>query len=204
MRNSTIVLLIILAFVAMLYLKKKEAFHPVKYDPDDCDKIERNKSKCPDWVKWDLQTDLYPYVNPDWYPHDTYNKVSHDEQDFLKSNDERSDMNAHRASNSTDVQGYYWNPRWLGKRHDDCYKLDERGCMKYSNCGLCVKDGKKQCVPGDEHGPFFKANCDAWMHTNVYDRHIFKEKVTTYYPPWSHFYPDYEIFYPSPQTRATL
>ena len=76
--------------------------------------------------------------------------------------------------------------------------------MKYSNCGLCLKDGKQECIPGDVQGPLFKEDCEGWQHTNYYDRHIFGEKVVTLSPPWSKFYPDYEARYPSPTSRATL
>ena len=76
--------------------------------------------------------------------------------------------------------------------------------MDYSNCGLCMKDGKIECIPGDVQGPFFKEDCQGWMHTNYYDRYIFGERVTTITPPWNRFYPDYETKYPSPKSRATL
>lgn len=100
--------------------------------------------------------------------------------------------------------GFNWDPLWVGNRSLDCYKLDKRDCMKYSNCGLCVKDGKMECIPGDTQGPLFKEDCHGWMHTNYYDRYAFGERVTTISPPWSMFYPDYEARYPSPQSRATL
>lgn len=97
-----------------------------------------------------------------------------------------------------------WDPDWVGKRSLDCYKQNKRNCMKYSNCGLCLKDGKMTCIPGDVQGPLFKEDCEGWIHTNYYDRHIFGEKVVTISPPWSKFYPDYEARWPSPKSRATL
>jgi hypothetical protein len=98
----------------------------------------------------------------------------------------------------------YWNPDFVGKRALDCYDLNKRDCMKYSNCGLCHKDGEQTCIPGDVQGPLFKEDCQGWQYTNYYDRHIFGEKVVTLTPPWSKFYPDYEARYPSPTSRATL
>ena len=98
----------------------------------------------------------------------------------------------------------YWDPDWVGKRSLDCYKHNKRECMKYSNCGLCIKDGKMQCIPGDVQGPLFKEDCEDWMYNNYYDRYIFGEKVVTVSPPWSKFYPDYEARYPSPHVRSTL
>jgi hypothetical protein len=99
---------------------------------------------------------------------------------------------------------HYWDPYWAGKQSEECYNNSPKKCMDYSNCGLCFKDGKPKCVPGDVHGPLFKGNCDGWMHTNYYDRHIFGEKVVTVSPPWSTFYSDYEVRHPSPVSRATL
>ncbi len=98
----------------------------------------------------------------------------------------------------------YWDPSWVGKRSNDCYELSERDCMKYSNCGLCLKDGKAQCIPGDQQGPLFKESCERWIHTDYRDRYIFGEKVVTVTPPFDYFYPDYEARYPSPQSRASL
>jgi hypothetical protein len=97
-----------------------------------------------------------------------------------------------------------WDPASVGHKALDCYSLNKRDCMKYSNCGLCLKDGNQQCVPGDVQGPLFKDGCEQWMHTNYYDRFIFGERVLTVSPPWSKQYRDYEVVYPSPTSRATL
>ena len=97
-----------------------------------------------------------------------------------------------------------WDLKWVGKRSKDCYELTNRDCMKYSNCGLCYRDGKLNCVPGDEHGPLFKEGCTRWVHTNYRDRHIFGEKDVTISPPHDYAYTDYERWLPSPQSRATL
>ena len=98
----------------------------------------------------------------------------------------------------------YWDQLREGRSSYDCYNHPNDKCMEYSNCGLCMKDGQINCIPGDVQGPFFKEDCQGWMYTNVYDRHIFKEKVATITPPWNRFYPDYETKYPSPQSRSTL
>jgi len=97
-----------------------------------------------------------------------------------------------------------WNQLEVGKTAIDCYNLSEKDCMNYSNCGLCLKDNKKKCIPGDVHGPLAEETCDGWAYTNYYDRFIFGEKVTTITPSWSKFYSDYEVKFPSPQVRATL
>lgn len=104
----------------------------------------------------------------------------------------------------TSTEHFQWDPKWVGKTSLDCYKETPQSCMEYSNCGLCLKDGYRTCIPGDEQGPFFKEDCDQWMHTNYYDRYIFGEKVTTIRPPWSRFYSEYEAWYPNPRSRATL
>lgn len=98
----------------------------------------------------------------------------------------------------------YWDLVGMGMKAKDCYALNNDQCMNYSNCGICYKDGKSQCIPGDTQGPFFKEDCEQWQHTNYYDRHIFGERVTTISPPWNKFYHEYEARYPSPQVRATL
>ena len=98
----------------------------------------------------------------------------------------------------------YWNPGFIGKRALDCYELNKSDCMKYSNCGICLKDGEQKCIPGDVQGPFFKEDCERWQHTNYQDRYIFGEKVVTVTPSWNKFYPEYEARYPSPISRATL
>lgn len=101
-------------------------------------------------------------------------------------------------------ENVFWDPSWIGKVSNDCYELSKRDCMKYANCGLCRKDGKYQCIPGDNQGPLFKEGCDKWIHTNYRDRYIFKEKIVTESPPHDYRYLDYEAHYPSPQSRATL
>ena len=100
---------------------------------------------------------------------------------------------------------FYWNPLNVGKTHSDCYRLKGNGCLKYSNCGLCLKDGEVSCIPGDDFGPFFKEDCMGWVNTNIYDSHIFNdERVLRGYPPWNMFYPTYEARYPSPIARSSL
>ena len=86
----------------------------------------------------------------------------------------------------------------------DCYALDEKDCLKNFNCGIHVKDGNKQCVPGDVQGPLFSSTADEWIYTNYYDQFIFGDKTTSKTKPWNTFYPDYEAWYPSPTSRAAL
>ncbi len=101
-------------------------------------------------------------------------------------------------------ENFIWDPLWLGRTNKDCYNLNEEDCMKYTNCGLCLNNGKAKCIPGDDTGPLFKEGCDRWVHTNYRDRHLFGEKVVTIIPPHDYRYPDYEAWWPSPQSRATL
>lgn len=98
----------------------------------------------------------------------------------------------------------YWDLNQVGKIANDCYELNDKDCIKYSNCGLCIKDDKLKCIPGDVQGPLFKEDCEGWIYTDYNDRYIFGEKVTTMTPPWNKFYSEYEIRYPSPKSRATL
>jgi hypothetical protein len=116
--------------------------------------------------------------------------------------------------NKEKIEGFYrvpdysinslWDPDWVGKISDDCYNLTDRDCMKYTNCGLCIRKGRKECIPGDYQGPLFKQDCDLWQYTDFYDRYIFGEKWENTYHPWSRMYPEYEAIYPSPVIRSTL
>lgn len=116
-------------------------------------------------------------------------------------------------NNNQVTEHFYFDPLWMGKSaisdiHGktalDCYKLNNRDCTKYSNCGLCHKDGESTCIPGDEQGPFWKEDCQYWTHTNFYDRHMFGEAYTQTTRPTTHFYSEFEARWPSPKIRATL
>lgn len=96
-----------------------------------------------------------------------------------------------------------WDPAWTNQTSKDCYLENIKDCTKYANCGICYKDGVKECIPGDYQGPFFKEDCELWEHTNFYDRFIFGEKVTTISQPWNIFR-DIEAKYPSPISVSTL
>jgi hypothetical protein len=113
-----------------------------------------------------------------------------------------------RVENYADLPDYSgnfaWDPRWLGDTNKDCYKLNEKDCLKYSNCGLCLSDGKAQCIPGDDVGPLFKEGCERWVHANYKDRSLFGERTVSIVPPHDYRYHDYEALPVSPQSRATL
>lgn len=105
---------------------------------------------------------------------------------------------------NSNKEHFQWDPLWVGKTSLDCYGETDRDCMKYSNCGLCHEYGKRVCMPGDNQGPYFKEGCDKWTHTDLYDRHIFGEKVTTTGRDWSYRISDFPIYFPSPTSRASL
>ena len=108
-------------------------------------------------------------------------------------------------SKRTDKTENFWSPLHKGPRSLDCYKLSKGDCMKHANCGLCLKDRKLTCIPGDYNGPFFKEDCLGWIHTNTHDRHMFDgERIRRRVPPWSMFYPTYGARYPSPRAWSTL
>lgn len=110
-----------------------------------------------------------------------------------------------RAQRMNNVEGFDWDPLSVGQQSDNCYKQNLNDCLKYSNCGICHQGAKLQCKPGNVDGPFFDERCNGWTYTNYYDRHIFKEAVTTTTPSWSKFYPqDYEIWFPMPSDTAAL
>ena len=104
----------------------------------------------------------------------------------------------------TPVEHFGWDPLWTGRVSLDCYGETPRDCMKYTNCGLCHKEGTTKCIVGDTHGPMADESCEKWQHTNYYDRHIFGEKVETTVAPWSYRVPEYPVYFPSPSARAPL
>lgn len=64
----------------------------------------------------------------------------------------------------------------------DCYRYNNKDCLKYSNCGLC--NGK--CIPGDYNGPFFKLGCEDWKYYDYYMNKVnetipFDKKFPSYY-----------------------
>lgn len=110
-------------------------------------------------------------------------------------------------------QGMQWDPLWQGKSGstdlqgkmtDDCYSKSNRDCLNYSNCGLCVKNGKAQCKPGDIYGAFFEEDCDQWGYMDYYDRHIFGDREFSWSHNWSRKYPEYEYWAPQRPAIAAL
>lgn len=95
-------------------------------------------------------------------------------------------------------------PNYVGNHANDCYKLNNSNCLKYSNCGVCIKNGKTQCVPGDIDGPFFKDNCKYWTYDAKYGNNVISNKEITTTLPWNKFYPEFEVRYPSPTSIFTL
>ena len=115
---------------------------------------------------------------------------------FLLANDKKNEMG--------NAEHFQWEPLWVGKTSLDCYNENPRDCMTYSNCGLCHKDEKKKCLPGDVNGPFFEENCPAWEYTNYYDKYVFGEKDTIVTSSWDRFLPGFEQKFPNPIARSTL
>jgi len=109
-----------------------------------------------------------------------------------------------RIQYNTTQEAFTWNLLNVGPEASDCYSLNNKQCLENSNCGLCLKENKTECIPGDEQGPFFKEDCENWAYTNFYDGHIWDDKKTTISPPWSKFYSIYEARYPSPVVVSTL
>lgn len=88
---------------------------------------------------------------------------------------------------------------------ENCYNMNLQQCLDCANCGICVTDGVKKCVPGDYQGPYFKTGCDKWIYTDYYDGYIFDEKKTVVVDPFDKIYPDYEVGkYPAPVSIAGL
>lgn len=102
------------------------------------------------------------------------------------------------------LENFMWDPLWAGNDATDCYGLSSGDCLKYSNCGLCLKNKKSKCVPGDQQGPYFKTGCKKWAYGNYYDKQLFDEADINVTPSFDHRYPDYEIWYPSPISRSAL
>ncbi len=92
-----------------------------------------------------------------------------------------------------DKEHFEWQPLQFGPESSNCYKLDNKSCLKYTNCGIC----NDLCVPGDVNGPYFKGGCDDWTYTN-FDNHIFGEKDTSVTPSFDKRYIDYEQWATAP------
>jgi len=76
-----------------------------------------------------------------------------------------------------------FRPHFYYKRYcPDCGYKNRRKCKNCANCGYCwTYDGRGDCVPGDRHGPYFRADCHAWEYGREHDPYYFG-----YY-----FYPKY-------------
>lgn len=102
-------------------------------------------------------------------------------------------------------ESFQWDPLFVGKTSVDCYAENNKDCLNYSNCGICIgRESQPKCMPGDENGPFFNEGCRKWAYTNYYDKNIFDEKTTNLMQPWDKWQPGYEVKFPSPITRSTL
>lgn len=102
------------------------------------------------------------------------------------------------------IENFQWDPLDVGKNAVDCYSQTEGNCLKFSNCGICYKNGITKCIPGDQSGSFFEEGCDLWKYTNYYDGHIFDQTKTTITNSWDHFKHGYEVMYPGPADIFTL
>lgn len=52
-----------------------------------------------------------------------------------------------------------------------CGKLSREDCSSCTNCGFCTTiDGRKNCVPGDNFGPYFREDCADWEYSDPYQR----------------------------------
>lgn len=97
-----------------------------------------------------------------------------------------------------------WIPRWEGNTTEDCYSKPVGTCLKYTNCGICLNEQGPSCIPGDIDGPLFSAQCNRWVYTDYWARHMFNKSITTNSYPFNHFYQHYEVFYPPPKIVSTL
>lgn len=90
------------------------------------------------------------------------------------------------------------------KLSNDCYTESPETCLNYSNCGLCQKNGKQKCLPGDVNGPYYHLGCNEWEYLDNYDERIYDKKNLVNTVPFDHYYPnDYEMWYPPPHHLFT-
>lgn len=101
-------------------------------------------------------------------------------------------------------ESFNWDLKANGGESPDCYGETLRDCLKYNNCGICSKNNKKTCIPGNVDGPYFEERCSGWTYTDYDDLHIFGEKVLKNVDPWNRNLPGYEIIYPSPNGIYSL
>jgi len=46
----------------------------------------------------------------------------------------------------------------------DCNHKSYNKCINCTNCGVCIKDDKMYCEPGDANGPYKRIDCNKWLH----------------------------------------
>ena len=87
----------------------------------------------------------------------------------------------------------------------DCGNLDRIACNNCTNCGTCyTPNGYKECVAGDEYGPFFRSDCIDYQYNNPMIQPILIPHHSLYYPifdtdPYYDDYPylwDYNYWWP--------
>ena len=80
-----------------------------------------------------------------------------------------------------------------GITSSDCYKLDNSTCLRFSNCGVAIKNSEAKCVPADIQGPLFE-NSEKFIYHDYDGKHIFNESEITVSRPITYFYNDYDAY----------
>ena len=51
-----------------------------------------------------------------------------------------------------------------------CGYKNKRECAKCTNCGKCTTiDGRSNCEPGDNNGPYYRLDCANWKYSDPYE-----------------------------------
>lgn len=81
-------------------------------------------------------------------------------------------------------EGFWPRVHYPYRYCSNCGRQSKRSCSKCKNCGFCVPyNGRPECVPGDENGPYFRKDCMIWDYGNpkYYYPHLY---------PYGYWYKD--------------
>lgn len=80
-----------------------------------------------------------------------------------------------------------------GDNECNCYKKKNLiNCTSCTNCGMCLKNGKAKCIPGDHLGPYFEDGCQKWVNSTIVAPFKNANKQDAYMVrPWGFPYKDH-------------
>lgn len=63
----------------------------------------------------------------------------------------------------------------------NCGRRNRMQCFGCSSCGWCTTpDGRGECVPGDQSGPYFRRDCVDWQYSHSIPRYDISDGYRPY------------------------